>query len=175
MENLDERNIPPADFKNSRNQKTILNNKTKIFAVLIIIAIFGVIFYGTKVVKKEINDDELKTIIPQIIHSQKDSVPQGFPKEIPLNGKKDELSDSYTLNYDGSKNSQRVIDFDSSASVKKNLNFYKNWAGKNKWNILGEPYIESEARLILERDNKFLSIAIQKDDKETSKININYY
>lgn len=154
--------------------KTIL-----VFLALVAIILLGwlVLFQKPIKIPKEISNPKNiipeNVIMPQIIQAPEGALIQGFP-DIPLNGKK-ELTSSYALKYSGVDQERKVVDFTSSKSVKENFDFYKNWAEKNNWNILGEPYNENEARLILEKDSKFLNITIQKDEKETSKVNINYY
>ena len=163
-----------------KDKQNIPNKNIIGIVVLIIVLLIGGYFVFKnnlgRIGKEE--QQEIKketTIIPKVTQSPKNQLPKGFPENIPLNGKKDDFSGSYSLNYQGVEQGQKVIDFTSSKSVKDNFDFYKNWAKKNNWNILGEPYTENEARLILEQDNKFLNITIQIDEKETSKININYY
>lgn len=98
-------------------------------------------------------------------------LPGGFP-EIPLNGKQ-EISNSFTLDYQNSNSNQKVIDFTSLESTKKNFEFYKDWSKNNGWNIFHETNNENEARLIIEKEKKVLNIVMVKNNN-TSKITMSW-
>lgn len=103
-----------------------------------------------------------------------DALPQGFP-DIPLNGKKN-ITNAYTLNYDGQQGNQKVVDFVSSQSVKENFDFYKNWVTKNKWNVLYELNNVDKAAIVAMKNRDSLNVSIVKDaaDQNISKVNISF-
>lgn len=104
----------------------------------------------------------------------KDALPQGFP-EVPLNGKKN-ITNAYTLNYEGQPQNQKVVKFVSSKSVKENFNFYKDWATKNNWSILHEFNNDDKAIIGARQNKNQLSINIEKDatDQKNSKVTISF-
>lgn len=120
--------------------------------------------------------DKIAENLPQGISLARfNDMPQGFP-DVPLNGKI-ELNHSYTLTYKNQSQDQKIIDFASAKSVKENVDFYKDWAEKNNWDILYQSADnEDEARLAIERNKRPLNITIikNKTKPEFSDINMSW-
>lgn len=166
-------------------KKTIL--LTTLFFVLLVIVLSFIPFPKNKTAVLPPNGREgtenspvnTSTTLPPSVTITKTeregALPQGFPA-IPLNGK-EELRASYTLGYDKTKGAeQKVVDFLSEKSVKANASFYSAWAKENGWNIAHQSNIDGEARIILEKDAKSLTITIREDVRLAGKsaVNISY-
>lgn len=161
-------------------KKTIL--LTILFLVLLVLVISLFSYSGEKT--NTPNSGVKETGNPPVIVSPSgvtvtktndaESLPQGFPA-IPLNGK-EEMRASYTLDYANAKGmEQKVVDFLSSQSVEDNVSFYTKWAKENNWNTIHQSNIDKEARILLEKDARSLTITIKEDAKAgKSTINISY-
>lgn len=159
-----------------------MENKKSIL-ILILLLVFSLLFISLFTKKKvdktvKIIKDPITENLPQGVSLVKpksaESLPQGFP-EIPLNGKKF-ITNAYALSYEGQTQDQKIINFTSSKSVKENFNFYKNWAEKNKWDILYELSNADKAIIVIRQDKNPLNINIVKDVSELSisRVNMNF-
>lgn len=110
--------------------------------------------------------------IPSVKKIDNSALPPGFPS-IPLNGK-EEIANSYIVQYGASNNDQKVVDFTSAKSVKENFDFYKKWTTEHNWKIFNEIQRPNESRLIIQKDKTFLNIVIQRDSIAGSNINMSY-
>lgn len=159
-----------------------MENKKSIL-ILILLLVFSLLFISLFTKKKvdktvKIIKDPIAENLPQGVSLIKpksaESLPQGFP-EVPLNGKKF-ITNAYALSYEGQPQDQKVVDFVSSKSVKENFDFYKDWAEKNKWDILYELNNADKAIIVIRQDKNPININIVKDiaDHAISKINMNF-
>ncbi len=111
---------------------------------------------------------EENIVTPQITQTLEGALPEGFPTDIPLNGKT-AITQSYSATYPNSTAKQATISFTSSKSSKDNFAFYKKWASDNEWQIINQTDQDAIKSLYLKKDNSDINLVITPDS-----INISY-
>lgn len=159
--------------QNEQKTESFISDKIKIIAVIIIIAVLGIVFYAARVGRKpEQEKQEIKNVVtPEVVRISEGNLqkemPQGFPESIPLNGKT-KVIESYSATYPNLTAKQSTISFESKNTQKQSYDFYLKWAKDNKWEIINQTNEETAKSLYLKKDNKDLNIVIN------NKVNITY-
>ena len=112
---------------------------------------------------------------PVIVQAAEGQLPEGFPADLPLNGKAS-IAQSYTATYPDSAVKQWTAIFESSKTKAENYAFYTKWAQDNGWPILSKENSSQLTFLYLRRaGGEDINITITSGkDKTKSEVSISY-
>lgn len=160
--------------QNEQKTESFISDKIKITAVVVIIAVLGIVFYAARVGRRpEQGKQEIKnvrTFSEEIYASGKDiEIPDKFPKSLPV--PELNLIDAYIRNPD-TKDITTV--FESRKSAKENFDYYLDYARASGWQIddIVEPNGGAISGISARKDNFFLNMAFEPKANNDSQIRI---
>ena len=106
-------------------------------AFVLFLVIILAISLPSKVPPKEEKPAGTKISTPQITQAAEGQLPEGFPADLPLNGKT-KINRSYATTYPDSTAKQSTMVFESSKTLQQNYDFYTKWANDNGWQIINK-------------------------------------
>ena len=156
-------------------------NFQKILIVIILAAIAGAAIWLTankdifpsapssqQPASQEQNQQGQPANTPTIKQAEAGQLPEGFPADLPLNGKT-AISQSSSVAYPNSKAKQSTVVFTSAKTMKENYGYYTQWASDNGYTIINKADESNFKFVYLRKGNEDINVTITKD-----AVNISY-
>lgn len=146
-----------------------VRTKNLVLAVAGVLSLLA-IFYVLSRPGKEVG--QKNSIIPKfnIEKSPSGSIPESFPKDIALSGKRGE-NDAYTLDYHELGAKQSTVNFISFKSPVVNYEYYEKWAIDNGWQIINKVSFGEILGLYLRKGTEDINITIHGNEVNLSYLN----